>query len=74
MMSSMPPQGGGPPPRRTMLEEVEEALAQSMLVFLLADLRLLSATGRIQTKYETIAIARYVGKTLRLVFSFVLYF
>ena len=40
-----------------MLEECEEALAQSMLVFLLADLRLMSATGRCMTKYETIAIA-----------------
>lgn len=42
---------------RTILEEVEENLAQSMLVFLLADLRLMSATGRVLTKYETIAIA-----------------
>jgi len=42
---------------RTLLQEVEEALAQSLLVFLVADLRLMSATGRIETKYETIAIA-----------------
>lgn len=42
---------------RTLLEEVEENLAQSLLVFLVADLRLMSATGRIETKYETIAIA-----------------
>lgn len=42
---------------RTLLEEVEENLAQSLLVFLIADLRLMSATGRIETKYETIAIA-----------------
>ena len=42
---------------RTLLEEVEEALAHSLLVFLVADLRLMSATGRIETKYETIAIA-----------------
>lgn len=42
---------------RTVLEECEEALAQSMLVFLLADLRLLSATGRVETRYETLAIA-----------------
>lgn len=42
---------------RTILDEVEENLAQSMLVFLLADLRLMSATGRVLTKYETIAIA-----------------
>lgn len=42
---------------RTLLEEVEENLAQSLLVFLIADLRLMSATGRISTKYQTIAIA-----------------
>jgi hypothetical protein len=41
----------------TLLEEVEEMLAQSLLVFLVADLRLMSATGRIETKYETLAIA-----------------
>jgi hypothetical protein len=40
----------------TLLEEVEEMLAQSLLVFLVADLRLMSATGRIETKYETLAI------------------
>jgi len=49
--------GGRKKERRTMMQEVEEALAQSMLVFLLADLRLMSATGRVKTKYETIAIA-----------------
>ena len=41
----------------TLLEEVEEMMAQSLLVFLVADLRLMSATGRIETKYETLAIA-----------------
>jgi hypothetical protein len=40
----------------TLLEEAEECLAQSNLIFLLADLRLLSATGRIHTSYDTIAI------------------
>ena len=45
------------PKGRTLLEEIEEALAQSLLIFLVADLRLMSATGRIETKYETIAIA-----------------
>jgi len=44
--------GPGPP----LLDEIEEALAHSMLVFLMADLRLLSATGRCKTKFETIAI------------------
>jgi hypothetical protein len=40
----------------TLLEEAEECIAQSNLIFLLADLRLLSATGRIHTTYDTIAI------------------
>jgi len=40
----------------TLLEEAEECLAQSNLIFLLADLRLLSATGRIHTSFDTIAI------------------
>ena len=60
MMNSMVSSGGASADTlvpRTLLEECEEALAQSMLVFLLADLRLMSATGRCMTKYETIAIA-----------------
>jgi predicted lipase len=40
----------------TLLEEAEECLAQSNLIFLLADLRLLSATGRIHTSFDTFAI------------------
>lgn len=44
--------GGAP----TLLQEAEECLAQSGLIFLMADLRLLSATGRVYTKFETIAI------------------
>ena len=42
--------------RVSLLDEIENCLAQSMLIFMLADLRLLSATGRISTKYETISI------------------
>ena len=41
----------------TVFEEAEDCLAQSLLIFLYADLRLLSATGRISTKYETLCIA-----------------
>ena len=40
-----------------ILEEAEEYLAQCLIIFLYADLRLLSATGRISTKYETLHIA-----------------
>lgn len=39
-----------------LLELAETCMAQSLLVFLLADLRILSATGRIQTKYEHVAL------------------
>ena len=41
----------------TIFDEAHECLAQSLLLFLYADLRLLSATGRINTKYETLSIA-----------------
>lgn len=41
----------------TIFDEAHECLAQSLLMFLYADLRLLSATGRINTKYETLCIA-----------------
>jgi hypothetical protein len=40
----------------SILDLIENCLAQSMLIFMLADLRLLSATGRISTKYETLSI------------------
>jgi len=40
----------------SLLEEMMGGLALSMLIFLIADLRLMSATGRIATKYETIAV------------------
>lgn len=43
--------------RTTIFDEAHECLAQSLLMFLYADLRLLSATGRISTKYETLCIA-----------------
>jgi hypothetical protein len=42
--------------QRTLLEEIREVLAQSYLIFLVADLRLLSGTGRICTLYEHLAI------------------
>lgn len=41
----------------SIFDEAHECLAQSLLMFLYADLRLLSATGRINTKYETLCIA-----------------
>ena len=40
----------------SLLEEMMGGLALSMLIFLIADLRLMSATGRIATKYETVAV------------------
>ncbi|KAL9180213.1 hypothetical protein ACHAXT_008183 [Thalassiosira profunda] len=43
-------------PATTIVDEAQECLAQSLLMFLYADLRLLSATGRINTKFETLCI------------------
>lgn len=40
----------------TIFDEAQECLSQSNLMFLYADLRLLSATGRINTKFETLCI------------------
>ncbi len=40
----------------TVVDEAQECLAQSLFMFLYADLRLLSATGRINTKFETLCI------------------
>eukprot|EP00545_Synedropsis_sp_CCMP1620_P009027 CAMPEP_0119024648 /NCGR_PEP_ID=MMETSP1176-20130426/32259_1 /TAXON_ID=265551 /ORGANISM="Synedropsis recta cf, Strain CCMP1620" /LENGTH=58 /DNA_ID=CAMNT_0006979995 /DNA_START=8 /DNA_END=181 /DNA_ORIENTATION=- len=40
----------------SLLELAELSMASSMLIFLLADLRILSATGRIRTKYEHLSI------------------
>lgn len=40
----------------TIVDEAQECLAQSLLMFLYADLRLLSATGRINTKFEFLCI------------------
>jgi hypothetical protein len=40
----------------TIVDEAQECLAQSLFMFLYADLRLLSATGRINTKFETLCI------------------
>ena len=38
----------------TIVDEAQECLAQALLMFLYADLRLLSATGRINTRFETL--------------------
>lgn len=43
-----------PTTNNTIIEEAQECLAQALLMFLYADLRLLSATGRINTKFETL--------------------
>jgi len=43
-------------PRPSLLQEAVECLAQSNLIFLLANLRLLSATGRLFTKFEMLNI------------------
>ncbi len=40
----------------SLLELGEETMAQAMLIFLLADLRILSATGRIRTRFEHLAL------------------
>lgn len=40
----------------TIVDEAQECLAQSNLMFLYADLRLLSATGRINTEFESLCI------------------
>ena len=42
--------------KMTVWELGEETMAHSMLIFLLADLRILSATGRIRTRYEHLCI------------------
>ena len=52
-----PPVGSGSGSNATIFEEAEDCLAQSLLIFLYADLRLLSSTGRISTKFETLCIA-----------------
>lgn len=41
---------------RRLMDEMLEGIALSMLIFLIADIRLMSATGRIATKFETIAV------------------
>mmetsp|Transcript_48894 Transcript_48894/g.72649 ORF Transcript_48894/g.72649 Transcript_48894/m.72649 type:complete len:707 (+) Transcript_48894:107-2227(+) len=40
----------------TLFDEAEDCLALSHLIFLFTDLRLLSATGRINTRFETLCI------------------
>ena len=50
------PQSQSSSPATTIVDEARECLAQSNVMFLYADLRLLSATGRINTKFETLCI------------------
>jgi len=42
--------------KETLLELAELTMAQSMLVFLLADLRAMSSTGKVRTQYQDLAI------------------
>ena len=42
--------------KMSLLELAENSMAQSLMIFLFANLRLLSATGRIGTKYEYLSI------------------
>ena len=42
--------------QRSLLDEIREVMAQSYLIFLIADLRLMSGTGQICTMYEQLAI------------------
>lgn len=48
--------GSGPVEEKPLLSEIREVMAQSYLMFLLSDLRHMSATGRISIKYENLAI------------------
>ena len=48
--------GSQPAAEPTILEEMLEAMSLSMLVFLLADVRLMSQTGRISLPFEWIAV------------------
>eukprot|EP00934_Nitzschia_sp_Nitz4_P008542 Nitzschia sp. Nitz4//scaffold5_size260463//72803//75526//NITZ4_000963-RA/size260463-processed-gene-0.306-mRNA-1//1//CDS//3329555283//8532//frame0 len=45
-----------PAEHMSLLELGEETMAQAMLIFLLSDLRILSATGRIRTKFEHLTL------------------
>jgi len=49
-----------PQSNTSVLNEAEECIGQSLLIFLYADFRLMSATGRISTKYENL----YIGSDL----------
>jgi hypothetical protein len=51
-----------PVEEKPLLDEIREVVAQSYLMFLLADLRHMSATGRISTKFEDLAIDSDVCK------------
>ena len=50
------PQSPTPATVTTIVDEAQECLALSNLMFLYADLRLLSATGRVNTKFESLCI------------------
>ena len=65
--SLMPPDPPSSPPpdpavsklyvdEKPLLDEIREVMAHSQMLFLLTDLRHMSATGRIGTKYENLAI------------------
>jgi len=45
-----------PVEEKPLLDEIREVLAQSYMMFLMADLRHMSATGRVYTKYENVAV------------------
>ena len=53
---SVPQQSPTPATITTIVDEAQECLALSNLMFLYADLRLLSATGRVNTKFESLCI------------------
>ena len=45
-----------PVEEKPLLDEIREVMAQSYMMFLMADIRHLSATGRVYTKYENLAV------------------
>lgn len=45
-----------PVEEKPLLDEIREVMAQSSLLFMLTDLRYMSATGRISTKFENLAM------------------
>ncbi len=45
-----------PVEEKPLLDEIREVMAQSYMMFLMADIRHLSATGRVYTKYENLVV------------------